>query len=289
MEGASSANGLNASFVLGLQIPIFNGYSRQYDVRTAQAQYEAGLARVTSTQQQITVQVFTSYAALQTAGQRLSASADLLTAARTVRRSRHGPLSRGRRNDRRRAARAHRAGLRARRGHTGALGVADGARAAGARRRFARHARPSEHSARAGAEDSMIARRRRVARALAVALACGDRRVPGKPGGPAGVGDTGARHARQAHRRAGHGVGERRRRADADGGGHAASQRHAARRAVQGRRLRAEGAALFRIDPRPLQAVVDQARATLTKDKAQAGGRANATTSATSRSRTSGT
>ncbi len=81
VEGASSANGLNASFVLGLQIPIFNGYSRQYDVRTAQAQYQAALARVTSTQQQITVQVFTSYAALQTAGQRLSASADLLTAA----------------------------------------------------------------------------------------------------------------------------------------------------------------------------------------------------------------
>jgi outer membrane protein TolC len=81
VEGASSANGLNASLVLGLQIPIFNGYSRQYDVRTAQAQYQAALARVTSTQQQITVQVFTSYAALQTAGQRLSASADLLTAA----------------------------------------------------------------------------------------------------------------------------------------------------------------------------------------------------------------
>jgi outer membrane protein TolC len=81
VEGSSSANGLNASFVLGLQIPIFNGYSRQYDVRTAQAQYQAALARVTSTQQQITVQVFTSYAALQTAGQRLYASADLLTAA----------------------------------------------------------------------------------------------------------------------------------------------------------------------------------------------------------------
>jgi outer membrane protein TolC len=81
VEGASSANGLNASLVLGLQIPIFNGYSRQYDVRTAQSQYQAALARVTSTQQQITVQVFTSYAALQTAGQRLFASADLLSAA----------------------------------------------------------------------------------------------------------------------------------------------------------------------------------------------------------------
>jgi outer membrane protein TolC len=81
VEGGSSSNGLNASFVLGLQIPIFNGYSRQYDVRTAQAQYQAALARVTSTQQQITVQVFSSYAALQTARQRLAAAVDLLTAA----------------------------------------------------------------------------------------------------------------------------------------------------------------------------------------------------------------
>ena len=82
LEGSStSANGLNASFVLGLQIPIFNGYSRQYDVRTAQAQYQSALARITSTQQQITVQVFTSYAALQTARQRLYAAVDLLAAA----------------------------------------------------------------------------------------------------------------------------------------------------------------------------------------------------------------
>ncbi|HEV8445432.1 MAG TPA: TolC family protein [Gemmatimonadaceae bacterium] len=81
VEGQSTANGLNASLVLGLQIPIFNGFSRQYDVRTARAQYQAALARVTSTQQQVTVQVFTSYAALQTARQRLAAAVDLLTAA----------------------------------------------------------------------------------------------------------------------------------------------------------------------------------------------------------------
>src|SRR5262249_55110378 len=73
--------GLNTSLVLGLQIPIFNGYSRQYDVRTAQANYQAALARFASTQQLITVQVFTSYTALQTARQRLSAAVDLLTAA----------------------------------------------------------------------------------------------------------------------------------------------------------------------------------------------------------------
>jgi outer membrane protein TolC len=69
------------SLVLGLQIPIFNGFSRQYDVRAAQAQYEAGLALVASTQQQITVEVFASYAALQTATQRLSAAEQLLNSA----------------------------------------------------------------------------------------------------------------------------------------------------------------------------------------------------------------
>jgi outer membrane protein TolC len=76
-----SATGRNFSLVLGLQIPIFNGFTRQYNVRSAQAQYEAGLAAVSSTQQQITVQVFASYAALQTATQRLTAAEELLTSA----------------------------------------------------------------------------------------------------------------------------------------------------------------------------------------------------------------
>jgi len=81
VEGSAPANGLNASLVLGLQLPIFNGYSRQYDARAARAAYDAGLARVSSVQQQITVQVFTSYAALQTAQARIAASGELLRAA----------------------------------------------------------------------------------------------------------------------------------------------------------------------------------------------------------------
>ena len=81
IQGTSTSATRNYSLVLGVQIPIFNGFSRQFDTRTAQAQYEAGLARVASTQQQITVQVFTSYAALQTSTQRLTAAADLLASA----------------------------------------------------------------------------------------------------------------------------------------------------------------------------------------------------------------
>ena len=81
VQGTAAANGLNMSLVLGLQLPIFNGFSWQYDVRTARAQYEAGLAKVASTQQQIGVQVFTSYTALQTARERLSAATELLASA----------------------------------------------------------------------------------------------------------------------------------------------------------------------------------------------------------------
>ncbi|HWH53540.1 MAG TPA: TolC family protein, partial [Gemmatimonadaceae bacterium] len=77
----TSTSGRNSSLVFGLQIPVFNGFSREYQVRSAQAQYQAGLARVASTEQQVTVQVYASYAELQTARQRLTAAAELLTAA----------------------------------------------------------------------------------------------------------------------------------------------------------------------------------------------------------------
>ena len=76
------SNSSNAySLQLGVQIPIFNGFARQYDVKSARDQYEAGLARVASTTQQATVQVFASYAALSTSTQRVSAGNDLLASA----------------------------------------------------------------------------------------------------------------------------------------------------------------------------------------------------------------
>jgi len=81
IQGAGNTTGRNFSVVLGLQIPIFNGFSREYDIRTARDLYEAGLARVQSSAQQISVQVFTSYAALQTATERVTAAVELLAAA----------------------------------------------------------------------------------------------------------------------------------------------------------------------------------------------------------------
>jgi len=72
----------NSSLFLGVQIPIFNGFSRQYDVRAARDAYEAGLARLSSTRQQVTAQVFAAYSALTTATERVKSARDLLTTAR---------------------------------------------------------------------------------------------------------------------------------------------------------------------------------------------------------------
>lgn len=66
---------------LGLSIPLFTGFSNQYDVHAAREQLTAANARVQLTQQQIALQVFTSYYAMRTAGQRVRTSADLLASA----------------------------------------------------------------------------------------------------------------------------------------------------------------------------------------------------------------
>jgi outer membrane protein len=80
IQGSTNSSS-SYSLQLGVQIPIFNGFSRQYDLKAARDQYEAGLARVASTTQQVTVQVFASYAALSTSTQRVAASVDLLASA----------------------------------------------------------------------------------------------------------------------------------------------------------------------------------------------------------------
>jgi len=71
----------NAQLFLGVQIPIFNGFSRQYDTRAAREQYDAGLARLASTRQQVAGQVFAAYSALTTANDRVRSARELLVAA----------------------------------------------------------------------------------------------------------------------------------------------------------------------------------------------------------------
>jgi outer membrane protein TolC len=66
------------SIALGLQIPIFDGFARQYDVRAARERYAAQVARVQGVQQEISLQVFTAYYALQAATARVHTSTALL-------------------------------------------------------------------------------------------------------------------------------------------------------------------------------------------------------------------
>jgi outer membrane protein TolC len=71
----------NYSLRLGLEIPIFSGFSRQYAVSQARAEADAALGRAASVKQQVEFQVFSSYYALQTAARRVNTADDLLASA----------------------------------------------------------------------------------------------------------------------------------------------------------------------------------------------------------------
>jgi outer membrane protein TolC len=69
------------SLSLGLTIPIFNGFARQYDLRAAQFEAEAARARAQSLRNDVVFQVFSAYYALQTATRRVATAEDLLASA----------------------------------------------------------------------------------------------------------------------------------------------------------------------------------------------------------------
>ena len=66
---------------IGLRIPLFSGFSREYDQRQAEALSRAATARVEQVRQQVVLQVFSSYYALQTAARRVRTADDLLASA----------------------------------------------------------------------------------------------------------------------------------------------------------------------------------------------------------------
>ncbi|HET9726501.1 MAG TPA: TolC family protein [Gemmatimonadales bacterium] len=75
-------NGANSyNVALGLSIPIFNGFSRQYDLRVAEYQAEAATARSEALRQQVVYQVFSAYYALQTSTRRVRTAEDLVASA----------------------------------------------------------------------------------------------------------------------------------------------------------------------------------------------------------------
>ncbi len=73
----------NYTLSVGLAIPIFSGFARQYAVKQARAEADAALGRAASVKQQVTFQVFSSYYALQTAAKRVNTADDLLASAQS--------------------------------------------------------------------------------------------------------------------------------------------------------------------------------------------------------------
>lgn len=67
------------SVQLGVDVPIFDGGTRQYNLRASRDVYAAGVARVELTERQIAYQVFSSYYALQAATQRVRIASELLS------------------------------------------------------------------------------------------------------------------------------------------------------------------------------------------------------------------
>jgi outer membrane protein len=66
---------------LGVQLPLFTGFSTQYDVQTASEQYQNALARAAAAKQQVIQEVFTAYYTLRTSTDRVRTSRDLLASA----------------------------------------------------------------------------------------------------------------------------------------------------------------------------------------------------------------
>ncbi|MFT3850572.1 MAG: TolC family protein [Propionivibrio sp.] len=69
------------SIGLTLSIPLFSGFETTYNVRTAEARFEAASALRDNVNLQVALDVWTAYQDLATSGQTLSASADLLASA----------------------------------------------------------------------------------------------------------------------------------------------------------------------------------------------------------------
>jgi outer membrane protein TolC len=80
-SGSTALAGNTYALTFGVQIPLFSGFSKEYDIVTAQENAAAAASRADQTRLVAVSQVFTSYYALQTATQRVATSAELLTSA----------------------------------------------------------------------------------------------------------------------------------------------------------------------------------------------------------------
>ena len=74
-------SGNTYSLNLGLQLPIFTGFSNEFHAREASDELMAASARADEMRQQMMLQVLTAYSGLQTATRRVRTAADLLASA----------------------------------------------------------------------------------------------------------------------------------------------------------------------------------------------------------------
>ena len=69
------------SAIVAMRFPVFTGFRNRYDIREAQIEADLAKENVRSFEQQVGLQVWTSYYSLQTATQRLTTAKDLLASA----------------------------------------------------------------------------------------------------------------------------------------------------------------------------------------------------------------
>jgi len=79
--GAFESHDNNWSAALLLNFPLFTGFAHTYDVKKAEAESEASRTQVSSLEQQVILDVWTSSADLKTAAQSIKTSHDLLASA----------------------------------------------------------------------------------------------------------------------------------------------------------------------------------------------------------------
>jgi outer membrane protein len=80
-RGGTHATTQPYSAGIAMRFPLFTGYRNTYDIRAAEAQAQLAVEEARGLEQDIDLQVWTSYYAMQTAAQRVKTSRDLLTAA----------------------------------------------------------------------------------------------------------------------------------------------------------------------------------------------------------------
>jgi len=79
--GGTTALKNSYAVTVGLQIPLFNGFAREYAQRAAESQAEATRAGAQTLRQQVIAEVFSSYYVLRTATRRVETTDDLLESA----------------------------------------------------------------------------------------------------------------------------------------------------------------------------------------------------------------